>query len=130
MAKKKSLEQEQDVYGQIFDFIFKQAEKKPEKRKPIKPTGLSGKDILVDSLAATLERPGAFITTQTAKDINDSLDFLSREVGAEVIVYEEPTYDPQNKSRNAIPYTTSAARRAKIARRCKRCNPKRPIWTL
>jgi hypothetical protein len=75
MAKKKSLEQEQDVYGQIFDFIFKQAEKKPEKRKPIKPTGLSGKDILVDSLAATLERPGAFITTQTAKDINDSLDF-------------------------------------------------------
>ena len=36
--------------------------------------------------------------------INDSLDFLSREVGAEVVVYEEPIYDPQNKSRNAMPY--------------------------
>lgn len=36
--------------------------------------------------------------------INDSLDFLSREVGAEVIVYEEPIYDPQNKSKNAMPY--------------------------
>jgi leucyl-tRNA synthetase len=36
--------------------------------------------------------------------IKDSLDFLSREVGAEVIIYKEPTYDPQNKSKNAIPY--------------------------
>ncbi len=36
--------------------------------------------------------------------IKESLDFISREVGAEVIVYEEPTYDPQNKSKNAIPY--------------------------
>lgn len=36
--------------------------------------------------------------------INDSLDFLSRELDAEVVVYEEPIYDPQNKSRNAIPY--------------------------
>lgn len=36
--------------------------------------------------------------------IKNSLDYLSKEVGAEVIVYEEPTYDPQNKSRNAIPY--------------------------
>jgi len=36
--------------------------------------------------------------------IKDAKDFISREVGAEVIVYEDPTYDPQNKSRNAIPY--------------------------
>lgn len=36
--------------------------------------------------------------------IKESLDFISREVGAEVIVYEEPTYDPQSKSRNAMPY--------------------------
>ncbi len=36
--------------------------------------------------------------------IRDSLDFLSHELGAEVIVYEDPTYDPQNKSRNAMPY--------------------------
>ncbi|MGZ7159242.1 MAG: leucine--tRNA ligase [Methanobacterium sp.] len=36
--------------------------------------------------------------------IKDSLDFISKEVGAEVIVYEDPTYDPQNKSKNAMPY--------------------------
>lgn len=36
--------------------------------------------------------------------IKDSLDYLSREVGAEVIVYREPAYDPQNKSKNAMPY--------------------------
>ncbi|HML05391.1 MAG TPA: leucine--tRNA ligase, partial [Methanobacterium sp.] len=36
--------------------------------------------------------------------IKNSLDYLSKEVGAEVIVYEEPTYDPQNKSKNAMPY--------------------------
>lgn len=34
----------------------------------------------------------------------DSLDFISQEVGAEVIVYKEPTYDPENKSKNAMPY--------------------------
>lgn len=36
--------------------------------------------------------------------IKDSLDYLSREVDAEVIVYREPAYDPQNKSKNAMPY--------------------------
>lgn len=36
--------------------------------------------------------------------IKDSLDFLSSEVGAEVAVYKEPHYDPENKSRNAMPY--------------------------
>lgn len=36
--------------------------------------------------------------------IKDSLDFISREVDAEVVVYKEPTYDPQNKSKNAMPY--------------------------
>lgn len=36
--------------------------------------------------------------------IKDSQAFLSKEAGAEVIVYKEPTYDPQNKSGNATPY--------------------------
>ncbi|MEN4006820.1 MAG: leucine--tRNA ligase [Methanobacteriaceae archaeon] len=36
--------------------------------------------------------------------IKDSLDYLSGEVDAEVIVYENPTYDPKNKSKNAMPY--------------------------
>ena len=36
--------------------------------------------------------------------LKESLEFLSKESGAEVIIYKEPTYDPQNKSKNAIPY--------------------------
>lgn len=36
--------------------------------------------------------------------IKNSLEFLSNEADAEVIVYQDPTYDPQGKSRNALPY--------------------------
>ncbi len=36
--------------------------------------------------------------------INDSLEFLSRELGAEILVYKEPIYDPEGKSGNALPY--------------------------
>ncbi len=36
--------------------------------------------------------------------IKDALEFLSRESGAEVVVYKEPNYDPEGKSANAIPY--------------------------
>lgn len=36
--------------------------------------------------------------------IKDSLEFLSKEADAEVIVYQHPDYDPENKSKNALPY--------------------------
>lgn len=36
--------------------------------------------------------------------IEESLDFLSSEAGAEVVVYEKPTYDPKGKFKNAMPY--------------------------
>ena len=36
--------------------------------------------------------------------IEESLDFLSSEAGAEEIVYEKPTYDPKGKFKNAMPY--------------------------
>lgn len=36
--------------------------------------------------------------------IKDALEYLSGEVDAEVIVYDEPTYDPEGKSKNASPY--------------------------
>jgi len=71
---KKPAQREQEVIGQIFDFIFKEAKKKPEKRKPMKLSGLNGKSILTDSLVAALERPGVFLTEQAAKDLNDALD--------------------------------------------------------
>ncbi|MCE5213795.1 MAG: leucine--tRNA ligase [Methanobacterium sp.] len=36
--------------------------------------------------------------------ISDALEFLSKEAGAEVMVYKEPTFDPEDKSGNAMPY--------------------------
>lgn len=74
MGKKKSAEKDQKVLGQIFDFIFSESKKKPSRRKPVKLTGINGQKILTDGLIAALERPGAFITEQSAKDFGDSLD--------------------------------------------------------
>lgn len=36
--------------------------------------------------------------------LSDSLEFLSGEADAEVIIYDKPTYDPKGKARNAMPY--------------------------
>jgi len=36
--------------------------------------------------------------------LEDSLDYLARETSAKVIIYQKPSYDPQKKSRNAMPY--------------------------
>jgi len=36
--------------------------------------------------------------------LDDALDFVARDANAEIIVYQEPTYDPKNKARNALPY--------------------------
>lgn len=36
--------------------------------------------------------------------INDAKDYLENEIGAEIKVYDEPVYDPQNKAQNATPY--------------------------
>lgn len=36
--------------------------------------------------------------------INDAKGYLENEIGSKIVVYDEPTYDPQNKSSNAAPY--------------------------
>ena len=36
--------------------------------------------------------------------LNNSIEFLSGEADAQVIIYDKPTYDPQGKSRNVMPY--------------------------
>ena len=36
--------------------------------------------------------------------ISDAIGYLEEEIGAKVVVYDEVTYDPQNKSANAAPY--------------------------
>ena len=63
-----------DTVGAIFDFIFKEAEKKPEKRRPIKTTGISGESLLTDALVASLEMPGAFVTKTVIDEFNRMID--------------------------------------------------------
>jgi leucyl-tRNA synthetase len=36
--------------------------------------------------------------------LDDAKDYIALEAGAEVVIYSEPTYDPKNKARNALPY--------------------------
>ncbi len=74
MGKGKSKEQ-QEVLGQIYDFIFAQAKKPVDKRKPMK-LDLSGKaadNNLTEAISAALEVPGAFINDQILSNINDAL---------------------------------------------------------
>ncbi len=63
-----------DALGSVFDFIFKEAKKRPDKRKPIKPTGISGEGLLTDALVATLEMPGAFVTNTMVNEFNRMID--------------------------------------------------------
>ena len=67
-------EENQDALGQIFDFIFTEAQKPPDKRKPVKITGISGQNELTDALAAALEKPGVFLSDQILETFNEALD--------------------------------------------------------
>ncbi len=73
MGKGKKPKGEEEVLGQIFDFIFKEAKKKPDKRKPLKFTGISTSKEVVDGLAAALEQPGMYVTDQILSNMNDAL---------------------------------------------------------
>lgn len=75
MGKGKRSQNEEEVLGQIFDFIFAQAKKAPDKRRPIKlkPTGVSTSSELTDIVAAALEKPGVFVTDQALSSLNDAL---------------------------------------------------------
>jgi len=83
MAGKKSQQGEEEVLGQIFDFIFTEARKPPVKRKPIKTTGISSSKALADGLALAIEAPGLLITDQVLESMNDALnvEFGSIDVG-------------------------------------------------
>lgn len=63
-----------DAVGSIFDFIFSEADKPVDKRRPIKPSGFSAEGALVDGIAVALESPGAFVSNQIIDEFNDALD--------------------------------------------------------
>ncbi|MDD4382048.1 MAG: M23 family metallopeptidase [Candidatus Dojkabacteria bacterium] len=75
MAKNRDEKQDIGTLGQIYDFIFKEAEKPPEKRRPVKGASLGGGNSeLVDALAAALESPGLYMSDQILDVFNDALD--------------------------------------------------------
>ena len=36
--------------------------------------------------------------------LNDAKEFISEESGSEIIIHTDNSYDPENKSKHAIPY--------------------------
>ncbi|MDX9738834.1 MAG: hypothetical protein RBT33_00510 [Candidatus Dojkabacteria bacterium] len=73
MAKKSKTENF-DALGSVFDFLFTEAKKPPDKRKPIKPTGVAGDSALTDALFSSLEMPGAFVTDTIVDEFNGAID--------------------------------------------------------
>ncbi len=75
----KSKKKSSDPLGSIFDFIFMEADKPVDKRKPVKPTGVSAGDTLTDGVLAALEKPGAFISNTIVDEFNGALDITIAE---------------------------------------------------
>jgi hypothetical protein len=63
-----------DALGSVFDFLFEEAKKPPEKRKPIVPTGVAGGDMLTDGIFAALEKPGVFISDKIVGEFNSAIE--------------------------------------------------------
>ena len=63
-----------DTLGSIFDFIFAETQKPPDKRRPIKPTHINGTSETVEALASVLEKPGFYVSDQAWESIDDGLN--------------------------------------------------------
>ncbi len=68
MAKKKQYE---NALDSVFDFIFTESQKAPDKRKPLTVTGADGTNEYIDAIAAVLQRPGQFVNETTIDAFND-----------------------------------------------------------
>ena len=64
-----------DALGSIYDFIFTEAKKPPDKRKPVRmKPGTPTDSMLRDALFSSLEVPGAFLTNTVIASFNDAID--------------------------------------------------------
>lgn len=63
-----------DALGSIYQFLFEEAEKPPEKRKPVKLTGLSGESFFVDALSTIIQNPAAYVGNTVMDGINDAFN--------------------------------------------------------
>lgn len=68
MPKKKQYE---NALDSVFDFVFTESQKAPDKRKPLKVTGADGTTEFVNAIAAVLEQPGQFVNNTTIDAFND-----------------------------------------------------------
>lgn len=73
MAKSKQGDN-RDALGSIFDFIFAESQKPPEKRKPVRYSNVHGTSEMVDALASVLEKPGLYVSDQVLKNLDDGLN--------------------------------------------------------
>lgn len=74
MADSRGQGETKDTLDSIFDFIFAETQKPPDKRKPIKPSHISGSSEMVEALSSVLERPGLYVSDQIMKNIESGLD--------------------------------------------------------
>lgn len=71
MPKQKQYE---NALGSVFDFIFTESQKRPDKRKPVKVTGVDGTSEYVDAIVASLENPGQFVNKAAVNTFNDMVN--------------------------------------------------------
>lgn len=73
---KKGKSDNYDALGSIFDFMFEESRKAPNKRRPttVRPTQLAGDSMLVDAIAASLEKPGFFVSDTLVDELNSALE--------------------------------------------------------
>lgn len=74
MAQNKDQDNYDSALGSIFDFMFTQAEKPVDKRKPIRPTGVSGSSEYTDMLETMLVNPAAFVGDTMVKSIEANFE--------------------------------------------------------
>lgn len=61
----------EDAMGSVFDFIFTEAQKPPNKVKPVKVTDVDGTSEYADAITAVLENPLLFVNKTTVGALND-----------------------------------------------------------
>ncbi len=82
MADKKRKQQNTDAMQSIFDFIFAETQKPPEKRRPVKASHVDGASELTDALFTVLEKPGLYVSDQAMDVLKDTLNVQLAEIYA------------------------------------------------
>ncbi len=97
MAQKKKPANTMDS---VFDFIFSEAKKTPDKVKPVKVTGLDATDPYVNIATAVLEQPLMYVNKTTENAIK----------GASDIELNTFNIDPDGKRKGRVKFSTSKIR--------------------